>query len=349
MQALIAIARQFADPIHQLSPLGGGLINDTFLVSTAAQPFVLQRINRQVFPVPELISTNLAVLAQHIAQKPAQGFELQLPAPISTLSGQPFYLDSQGDFWRALSFIANSYSLQNPRHLHDVRQTGVALAHFHRLCSDLPVQTLHDTLPGFHIAPDYLRHYRHTTAHSPVPVDAFCQQFIERHQAITRDLEQAKQSGELTLRVIHGDPKLDNFLFDQHSGNIIGLVDLDTVKPGLVHYDIGDSLRSCCHSADTGQFDLALCAAWLEGYLGQVGAFFSAADDRYLYPSIRLIPFELGLRFYTDYLDGNRYFKTTYAQQNLHRAQQQFRLCSDIMDKQADIKSLLHHLMPHRF
>jgi len=349
MQALTAIARQFSSHIGQLSPLGGGLINDTFLVETADQPIVLQRINRQVFPSPELISANMAVLARHIAQKPAGLVKLHLPSPVNTLSGQPYYLDDQGDFWRALSYIANGHSLKKLRHQQDARQTGFALAHFHRLCSDLPVQTLHDTLPGFHVAPDYLRHYWHTASHSSVPVDAYCQQFIERHQAITSDLEQAKHSGELHLRVIHGDPKLDNFLFDQHSGNIIGLVDLDTVKPGLVHYDIGDSLRSCCHIADTGQFDLALCNAWLDGYLAQAGASFSAADARYLYPSIRLIPFELGLRFYTDYLDGNRYFKTTYAQQNLLRAHEQFRLCSDIMDKQADIKALLQPLMTSRF
>jgi len=349
MHDLTTIARQFAESIQQLSPLGSGLINDTFLVGTTDQPLVLQRINQQVFPAPELISENLAVLARHIAEKPAGAVRLHLPTPISTLSGQPFYQDSQGNFWRALSYIANGHSLKKPRYLQDARQTGFALAHFHRLCSDLPVQTLHDTLPGFHIAPDYLRHYWHIATHSTAPVDAFCQQFIELHQAMTDELEQAKHSGELQLRVIHGDPKLDNFLFDRHSGNIIGLVDLDTVKPGLVHYDIGDSLRSCCHIADTGQFDLALCSAWLDGYLAQAGAFFSAADGHYLYPSIRLIPFELGIRFYTDYLDGNRYFKTTYAQQNLLRAHGQFRLCSDIIDKEADIKALLQPLMCSSF
>jgi Ser/Thr protein kinase RdoA (MazF antagonist) len=344
MTALLALAQHFAETASSFSPLGNGLINDTFLVSTDTTPFVLQRINRQIFPKPELISTNLAALNQHLSQKAGCTSKLQLPTLINTLSGEPFYVDSLGDFWRALSFIADSESLAAPRHLDDSRQTGSALGTFHLLFSDLSVHTLHDTLPGFHIAPDYLRHYRQVAAQTHVKADNDCHQFINQFAALTDDLEHAKQQGLLTLRVIHGDPKLDNFLFSKHSQQVISLIDLDTVKPGLVHYDIGDGLRSCCHITETDQFDSDVCAAWLGAYLEEASTFFSEADFRYLYPAIRLIPFELGLRFYSDYLDGNRYFKTSFPEENLHRARAQFRLCADIMAKESTIKALLKHL-----
>lgn len=344
MNALLSIAQQFSATAHQLTALGNGLINDTFLVNTATEPFVLQRINQQVFPHPELISANLSALNQHLSQKRSDRKKLELPKPVHTLSNHAFFVDKSGGFWRALSYIANSESLESPRQINDSRQTGFALGHFHQLFSNLSEDALHDTLPGFHITPHYLQQYQQISTEHSDKTDYFCQQFIETHQAISYDLEHAKQQGYLKLRIIHGDPKLDNFLFDQDSHNIIGLIDLDTVKPGLVHYDIGDGLRSCCHISKTDQFDLTVCEAWLAAYLKEAEGFFTQADFEYLYPCIRLIPFELGLRFYTDYLNGNLYFKTTSPNTNLLRAQAQFRLCADIINKESAIKNLLQAL-----
>ena len=148
----------------------------------------------------------------------------------------------------------------------------------------------------------------------------------------------------LSLRVIHGDPKLNNFLFDKDSKKIASIIDLDTVKPGLVHYDIGDCLRSCCHNPESNNFDLAICAALLTSYLSEAGIFFSDYDYDYLYAAIRLIPFELGLRFYTDYLEGNRYFKVNRPEQNLQRAADQFHLCESIMAQESALKILIEQL-----
>jgi Ser/Thr protein kinase RdoA (MazF antagonist) len=148
----------------------------------------------------------------------------------------------------------------------------------------------------------------------------------------------------LSLRVIHGDPKLNNFLFDQDSKQIVSIIDLDTVKPGLVHYDLGDCLRSCCHRLQSNEFDLDICAALLRSYLSEAGAFFTDDDYRYLYAAIQLIPFELGLRFYTDYLEGNQYFKVTDPEQNLLRAVDQFRLCESIMAQESALKTLIEQL-----
>lgn len=346
---LHTIAEQFAkqQTILSIEPLGNGLINDTFLVSNSGQSFVLQRINQQVFPAPAQVMANLQQLSQHLAQ---QASKLQFPAVLLTNTQQAFYRDSQQQIWRGLELISPAESREQLSNDDEAAQVGFALAHFHRLCSNLTTERLLDTLPGFHITPQYFQQYQ-AIINQPLSVEndhdfRFCRNFIAGHADQLSILEDAKQRGELVERVIHGDPKLNNFLFQPDSQTIISLIDLDTVKPGLVHYDIGDCLRSCCHLTDSNQFDLARCEIILNSYLQEAGGFFSAADYDYLYAAIWLIPFELGLRFFSDYLQGNRYFKIQYPQHNLHRAKAQFALCADIETQQLQIKRLITALMP---
>jgi len=344
MNTLLPTAKQFANVVTEITPLGNGLINDTYLVTTPSSPFVLQRINRTVFPAPERIMANLITLSRHLAQKPSESVKLQIPKILMTADNKALFQDENGDCWRALSFIANTESIETIGPVGDAEQVGFALGHFHRLLSDLDPSLLHDTLPGFHITPGYLKHYHQVRQQTANLEDRYCADFIARFQSISDDLESAKQQGLLSLRVIHGDPKLNNFLFDKHSKKIVSLIDLDTVKPGLVHYDIGDCVRSCCHISEPTVFDLDICAALLKSYLSEAGAFFTEHDYHYLYPAIRLIPFELGLRFYTDYLEGNRYFKVTEPEQNLRRAIGQFRLCKSIIVQEPALKSLISQL-----
>jgi hypothetical protein len=347
MNTLLPIAHQFAKTITEISPLGNGLINDTFLVATESSQFVLQRINGKIFPAPGQIMDNLITLNRHLEQKSGTEIKLKLPELLKTATNQDFYQDGKGDYWRALDFIENTESLETLPDISLAGQAGFALGHFHRLVSDLDPLRLHDTLPGFHIAPGYLSRYHRVLTQSSgqlEPESLYCAEFIANFQHLADDLETAKQQGLLKLRVIHGDPKLNNFLFNKDSKKIVSIIDLDTVKPGLVHYDIGDCLRSCCHILVSNDFDLDICAALLTSYLSEAGAFFSDSDYEYLYTAIQLIPFELGLRFYTDYLEGNRYFKVTEPEQNLLRAAGQFHLCESIMIQKSAIKALIDRL-----
>lgn len=337
---LMRIAKQFSNAVTEITPLGNGLINDTYLVATPSSPFVLQRLNRAIFPAPEQIMANLVTLNRHIAQKDSASVQLQIPNIVKTIDNDTLYRDQTGDCWRALSFIADTESIETISRIDDAEQVGFALGHFHRLMNDLNPSLLHDTLPGFHITPEYLKRYQVLQP----PKNGYCAEFIASYQAIADDLETAKQQGLLSLRVIHGDPKLNNFLFDKHCNKIVSIIDLDTVKPGLVHYDIGDCVRSCCNTAKRTEFDLNSFAALLKSYLNEAGAFFTEHDYHYLYPAIRLIPFELGVRFYSDYLAGNRYFKVTEPGQNLQRATDQFRLCESIMMQESAIKALISQL-----
>jgi len=351
VDALFEIAGRFVPghTLQSITPLGNGLINDTYRVDTHRDSFVLQRINHQVFPKPPLIMENLARLQAHL-NKSSQTVKLTIPALLSA-NGQPWVHDAGSGYWRAQAFVADTLSLEAVETPEHARQAGFALGHFHRLCHDLEPASLHDTLPGFHITPEYLQHYRIICADSnrdTSPENQYCRDFIEQLSPSANSLELAKHQGLLKLRVIHGDPKLNNFLFDRHSGRVVSLIDLDTVKPGLVHYDIGDCLRSCCQSTtadSTGEsFDLNIAGILLEGYLEEAHGFFSPEDYAYLYAAIELIPFELGLRFYSDYLQGNIYFKVSRPEQNLQRAVKQFELCASIRRQQPMLKAIIAKL-----
>ncbi|MBI3775879.1 MAG: aminoglycoside phosphotransferase family protein [Gammaproteobacteria bacterium] len=352
------IARQFdfGAPLREVRTHGGGLINDTFLATLDTTPprrAILQRINSKVFPQPQQIMQNLRVLLNHAQHSVSQSSaSLQIPSLYLTFSNQDFVRDADGDYWRALQFITNTRALDRLANPTQARNVGRALGGFHTLLNALPVQQLHTTLPGFHIAPNYLAHFDAISTRAAVDADAATAcEFVATHRGLAAVLEHGKHSGALPLRATHGDPKLDNFLFDAHSDRVVSLIDLDTVQPGLIHYDLGDCLRSCCnrsgesaHDPAATRFDLELCSAILHGYVDAARGFLTGPDFDFMYDAIRLLPFELGLRFLTDHLAGDVYFKTQTPGQNLQRARIQFQLTAHIESNEAAIRSLIAEL-----
>lgn len=357
-RSALRAAQHFAGSgtLTQLVPLGQGLIHGTFQVQghSAAQSaltFVLQRLNRHVFPCPEEVVNNVRAVTTHLAQKcPPQG-ALRFPQLLPAEDGLLIYRDPDGEVWRALSFIEHSHSRDTLENLEQARDIGCVLGQFHRLLGDLDPVVLRDTLPGFHIATDYLIQldtaWDTWTGTMTEPLRT-CRAFIEERRALVPVLEDAKAAGVLPLRVMHGDPKVNNFLFDAHSDRVVSLIDLDTVKPGLIHYDLGDCLRSACNRAGEDplqphavHFDLAIARAILEGYLTAAGMVLRPREFDFILPAIRLIPLELGMRFLTDYLSGNRYFHVRDPEHNLRRAQVQFRLVASIENQAADLEHLI--------
>jgi len=340
----IKVSQQYTRAtIDDISLLGNGLINDTFLIKTQKLCFVLQRINTQVFPEPHQIMENWGELNKHIKNKASP--QLIIPKVLKTLDQNNYYIDEQNFFWRAIEFVADTESKEQISNQKEAEQVGFALAHFHSLLSDIDTSLFHDTLPGFHITPHYFQQYESVEKqYENSVVSKKVQQgrdFISLFSEKINSLEQAKKQGLLIDRMIHGDPKLNNFLFAKESNKIISLIDLDTVKPGLVHYDIADCIRSCCHQAGENTFDLGLCKIILKSYLKEMADVFTEQDYNFLYPAIELIPFELGLRFFTDYLQGNQYFKVDSIDQNLERALAQFQLCENIGQQEAKIRLLI--------
>jgi Ser/Thr protein kinase RdoA (MazF antagonist) len=345
--------------IVDVQPYGEGNLNDTYLVTlegASRSHFILQRINTHVFQRPRLIMLNLRALSDHVQQRLAReesAVERRwvVPAVLPTVDGAD-YIDSEGGFWRALSFVEGSRCYQTVQSDDHAREAGYALGRFHSLISDLDPEMLHDTLEGFHVTPRYLQHYDEVLARygeaQPSTEAAYGMRFVRERRAWASVLEDAKASGALFQRPIHGDPKINNIMIDERTGHAVSIIDLDTVKPGLIHYDIGDCLRSCCNplgeettEIDEVYFDLDLCRAILEGYLGEAQRFMTKADIAYLYDAIRLIAFELGLRFFTDYLEGDVYFKARHRKHNLIRALVQFKVAESIEAQATEIQGIV--------
>jgi hypothetical protein len=355
------IAQKFANgcPVRSVKRFGSGNINDTFIVefeSEIANPYILQKINTNVFKQPKLIMENMRTIIDHITSRIKSENQTQhqwkIPQVLRSEDGLDYYQDDHLSFWRAITFIPHSKTydkLEKPHHAHEA---GYALGKFHELLSDLNVSTLHDTLIGFHIAPDYLKKFdlvlNQTTCDLDCEITRYCTQAIQQRRQSIDILEKAKTKGILKERPIHGDPKLANILFHQSEEHTLGIIDLDSVKPGLVHYDIGDCLRSCCNllGEDTQSFDkitfnLTICQQVLNGYLSQAKVFFLKADYQYLYDCIYLIPLELGIRFFSDFLAGNPYYKIDYPKHNLYRGLTQIKLTESIESQKSEINIII--------
>ena len=347
--------------VKAIDPLGSGNVNDTFLVNSSAGLSVLQRINTAVFQRPELVMHNLHQLSQHMQRKLQQGHPAlgsrrwEHPQLICTRQGdQTWHCCEAGGFWRSLSFIPQADTVDVIAGVQQARELGSGLGLFHTLISDLPVDTLADPLEGFHITPHYLQAYHRALASTDRPsgeAERFCMAFIHGREALVPLLEDAKHRGELPLRPIHGDPKINNVMLDRSTGEAVALIDLDTVKPGLVHYDLGDCLRSGCNrlgeeTADwtSVRFDLELAEAILSGYFQVAGTMLSPAEVMLIPDAARLISFELGLRFFSDYLAGNTYFRADHPEHNLQRALVQFQLTASIEAQMEPLRALVQRL-----
>jgi Ser/Thr protein kinase RdoA (MazF antagonist) len=353
---LFSTAKQFRleGRVLDVQRYGSGRINDTFIVtieSDREERVILQRINNHVFQHPDRIMSNIRFVLDHINKRVA--YERQaaprviwkVPGIFPAQDGKDYFLDNHGSFWRVFSFISDSGG-DTITGIPHAREIGFGLGRFHNFLSDLETEKLYDILEGFHITPLYLQTYEKTITSHRLSKDSYdiryCMDFIRDRREWASVLEDAKETGLLLVRPIHGDPKSENIMIDDETGRAIGVIDLDTVMPGLIHYDIGDCLRSCCNTSDEEgsrleevSFRIDYCRAVLEGYINSAGRFLTDNDFRFLYDAIRLIPFELGLRFFTDYLKGNVYFKISRPDDNLKRALVQFRLTESI-EQQAD-------------
>lgn len=357
------VAEQFAASarIVDVCEFGNGNINDTYLVLVDAdlpqeKQFVLQRINTQVFKQPKLIMQNMRAFTEHVRRRvQLEGHRWEMPRVIPAADGHDFYIDPQGDFWRAISYVHGTRSFETIRDTQIAYQVGYALGTFQYLINDLPIHRLADTLEGFHIMPGYLQSFDRARSHNGHQSSAevtYCHKFVEERREFAHVLENAREQGKLPLRPVHGDPKVNNVMIEESTGRAVSLVDLDTVKPGLIHYDIGDCMRSGCNPLgeeterwEAVTFDPEMGAAILEGYLTQACKFLTAADYEYLFDSIRLLTFELGVRFFTDHLAGNVYFKVKHPEHNLQRALVQFKLTESIEAHEADIRHIIQGMV----
>ena len=331
-----------------VSSLGCGNINDTFLVESSASRFVLQRISKNVFPEPLKVIQNFPLVSRHLlSQNRAYEEQFKVAEPLLTRQGDLFYQDKNGEYWRAQSYIPHT-ALSTMNGSHQAFQAGRTLAVFHSRIRDLDVSCLQDPLPGFHDLAAYLATFDEAVQEKDVVGEdiRYCLKTIARYRMRADAFLKAQNDGTLTYQPIHGDPKIDNFFFNK-KGLAFGMLDLDTVRSGLVHHDLGDCLRSCCNKSGEAAnpreifFDMDLCQSLLEGYFSICHSCFTDQQRVLIFDGLLLITFELGVRFLTDHFRGNTYFKVDRADENLDRAVNQFRLTNDIERCEKNIKRIL--------
>jgi Ser/Thr protein kinase RdoA (MazF antagonist) len=264
-------------------------------------------------------------------------------------------VDGEGEYWRVYDYIEDSLCLQTPETAEDFYQSAVAFGSFQRMLQDFPAQTLCETIPNFHNTPDRYRIFHETLAADRLKRAASVRReidFVLAHEAEGGCLLEMLARGELPLRVTHNDTKLNNVMLDRETRRALCVIDLDTVMPGLVAYDFGDSIRFGAATAAEDERDLdrvglnlALYRRFAEGFIPACGGL-TAREIETLPLGAKLMTLECGLRFLTDYLDGDRYFSVARPDHNLDRARTQFKLVEETERRWDEIQAILWAFLP---
>jgi len=356
LEEVLLVANQFDThrPIIRVAPHGNGNVNDTYIaLADNGVRHILQRVNTRIFTSPEIVMSNMHKATQHIQQCiEKQNLNWKVQKIIPAKEGTHYVIDVSGKFWRMISFIEESHSFDILGSHEKALELGKAVGLFHRLMSQIPQGTLTYVLKDFHVVPNYLRVYDQVIQSRPAPQNAneqFAYTFIKRHREKAIRLEEGAEKGILPLRIIHGDLKINNIMFDLHNDAAISIIDLDTVQPGLIHYDIGDCMRSSCNP--TGEetqtwkevrFDTETFQYIWRGYLENASSLMRKEEYTYIYDAVFAITFEIGLRFFTDYLEGDTYFKIHYPENNLYRGLVQFQLAQSILNQKEEIETIVY-------
>lgn len=341
------------------SPYGSGHINDTFAVvfDQAGTPvrYVLQRINHRIFKDIPALMENIARVTEHatrkVNQRPGDDAARGALTLVSARDGRPYFRDAEGGWWRCYLFIEGARThdiIESPQH---AREAARAFGEFQQMLVDLPGERLHETIPAFHHTRrrfETLQEAIRADSHQRVAQVADEIEFVRAREGMVDRLLDLQASGEIPERITHNDTKLNNVMIDDASHAGICVIDLDTVMPGLALYDFGDMVRSATNSAAEDEKNVGLIKsrltifeALVQGYLSAARPFLNGAEIAHLAFSGRLITLEIGMRFLTDFLQGDSYFKTRRPGQNLDRARNQFALLRSMEAQQAEMEAIV--------
>jgi Ser/Thr protein kinase RdoA (MazF antagonist) len=343
----------------QIMPYGLGHINDTFAVNCIkangnAIRYILQRINTNIFKSPEKLMENIKNVTTYLKEKikVAEGNpKRETLNLIDTVNGKPFYVSPSGDYWRSYAFIEGAQTYQVVENLTHFYNAGKALGNFEQLLSDFPAEKLHETIPDFHDTRKRHEAFLEALAKDEMNRAKDIQMeidFVLSHGQETSVLVNLLNEGKLPLRVTHNDTKFNNVMIDDETGEGICVIDLDTIMPGLSLYDFGDSIRSGANPAEEDETDLSKVCMDLElyehfthGFLEGTNHSLTKVELEYLPFAAKMMTFECGIRFLTDHLNGDTYFKIHRENHNLDRARTQFKMVADIEEKVDEMKAIV--------
>jgi len=337
---------QFDGAVTAIVPWGDGHIHDTYRVTCTGTRYILQRINHAIFKDPVALMANIQRVTEHLRRKQGERSVRVIPA----VDGQPLWRDADGNFWRAFNFVEGTRSFEAVQSPQQAFEAARAFGRFLLWMSNFPAPRLHETIPHFH---DTLR--RHAALEKALNADVCGRVSAAEHEiafALRREREvSALMATPLPERISHNDCKLNNVLFDERTGVGVGVVDLDTVMHASPLFDFGDLVRgTSCRAVEDErdlskvQMDLTLFEAVARGYFASAGSLLTKEERQMLVLAGKLITFETGIRFLTDHLNGDTYFKIHREGHNLDRCRTQFALVASIEQNHAAMERIVARL-----
>ncbi len=340
-------------------PYGTGHINDTYIsywrFNDTPKSFILQRINHNIFKQPPMVMENIGRVSSHLRSKlaelPGSNADREVLTVVPARDGRLFYQDSHGDYWRTYIFIVGARTIDVCERPEQAYEAAKAFGRFQKLLADLPSPRLRDTIPFFHHTPRRFAALQAAIAENPCNRAADAQPeiaFALARQELAARVTDAMTRGEIPERITHNDTKINNVMLDCATNKGVCVIDLDTIMPGTVLYDFGDMVRTMTRACSEDERDqsLAVCNpemfdALARGYLETVRSFLLPAEIDLLVFSGILVTFNIGIRFLTDYLLGDKYFKTHRPGQNLDRTRVQFRHIESIERQQKSLAAIV--------
>ena len=350
------IAKKFniEGTVKDLKPYGNGHINSTFLVDTdSGKRYILQSVNTNVFKKPEEVMSNILKVTSFLRENTEDS--RQVMSLITTKDGKSHYTDENDKFWRVYDFVEDSVCLDLPETPEDFYQSAVAFGQFQKQLNDFPVEELYETIPDFHNTPkrygDFLKAVSDDICGRAASVREEIE-FLKERKDFCSVLYDANKEGRLPFRVTHNDTKINNVMLDSKTRKALCVIDLDTIMPGFSVTDFGDSIRFGASTAAEDEkdlnkvwIDLELFKTYAKGFLEGCGGLLSREEIMLMPEGAKMMTLECGMRFLTDYLSGDTYFKTAYEGHNLDRCHTQFKLVADMEKHWDEMKKIIEELV----
>ncbi len=361
LQIREAIANfNFTGRLKDRRPFGSGHINDTYLLTfeigdMGDMSAILQRMNREIFTQPVELMENIVGVTSYLREKIIENGgdpERETLNIIPAKDGKAYYVDSKGEYWRSYKFITDAKCHDQVEKPEDFYESAVAFGNFQRLLADYPADTLHETIKGFHDTRARFEVFKQAVAQDvcgrAASVDREIE-FVLAHEETARVLGEFQEKGLVPLRVTHNDTKLNNIMIDNTTRKGICVIDLDTVMPGLAVNDFGDSIRFGASTGAEDEKDLSkvscsmeLFEIYVKGFLQGCAGSLTPTEVELLPMGAKVMTYECGMRFLTDYLQGDHYFKIHREEHNLDRARTQFKLVEDMEAKWDIMKEIVY-------
>ena len=352
-------AYSYIGQLQSQTPYGNGHINNTFLLTyktsdAQRKRVILQEMNKEVFHNPKELMENIIGVTSFLRDKIIEhggNPERETLQVLPTDRKADYFVDSRGEFWRAYGFIEGATCYEQVESKEDFYQSALAFGNFQHLLADYPADTLHETIPGFHDTRKRFNNFKRAVESDVMGRAETVRKEIEfvldreEYADIFGDMLAKK---ELPLRVTHNDTKLNNIMIDDETRKGICVIDLDTVMPGLAMNDFGDSIRFGANTAEEDEMDLTKVSCDLELFELYTKGFLEGCKGSLTETEVRMLPmgamvmtYECGMRFLTDYLEGDYYFRIHREHHNLDRARTQFKLIEDMEQKKEEIEQII--------